>query len=133
MQDAGGGMDSSAPDASADAGGSSDVLEGGDMMCRAPGQPILRRCAADNDCNACEPGVSGFTWCCGITGYCENRRACSADAGTFVPDAQVECSGVIQCREHVDCQRVCRPRSAGMWCCTQGGECTTRNLPTCDG
>lgn len=111
----------------------SDVLMGGDAMCRSPGVPIIRRCSSDSDCAACAPGVSGLTWCCRGTGYCENTRACESDAGRYVPDAQVECTGLIRCREHSDCQRLCLPRSTGMWCCTQGGECTSRELPTCEG
>ena len=128
--DAGAGLDV------VDAGGASDVLTGGDVVCREPGVPIIRRCTTDNDCNACAPGVSGFSWCCGITGYCENRRACGGDAGTYVPDARVECGNpdiLFRCRVHDDCQRLCLPRAERVWCCSPGGECGTRMSSSCSG
>lgn len=108
----------------------SDVLTGGDAACRRPGEPIIRRCTSDGDCNACAPGVSGFTWCCGVTGYCENWRACDPDAGfrPYQAGVQNACenlgTSVVRCRVDGDCQRACLPRSSRVWCCG-GFECGT--------
>ena len=115
----------------------SDVLSGGDAECRRPGEPIIRRCTSDNDCNACAPGVSGFTWCCGVTGYCENWRACDPDAGfrPYQSGVQSTCENlgqsVVRCREDSDCARACAPRTSRVWCCSAGFECGTREAVSC--
>jgi hypothetical protein len=123
-----GGMDASVTPTDVPTTGS-DVLLGGDVVCRTADQPILRRCSSDNDCASCAPFVSGLTWCCRGTGYCENTRACESDAGRYVPDVRVECGNpdiVFRCRAHEDCQRACLPRAERTWCCSPGGECGPR-------
>lgn len=112
--------------------GAPDVVVGGDAACREPGVAILRRCANDNDCNACSPGVSGLTWCCRGTGYCENTFACARDGGRYVPDVQIECTGLELCRTHDDCERLCRPRANGAALCCIAGECGSRSSGRCD-
>ena len=124
VQDAGG-MDAVVTPADVPATGT-DALLGGDVVCRTPEQPILRRCNSDNDCESCAPFTSGLPWCCRGTGYCENTSACRWDAGRFVPDVQSACENLPRCREHADCRRLCLPRPNEIWCCGAGGECGTR-------
>ena len=130
--DAGAALDVAGPDV-IDAG----AADGGLVTCRTADQPVLRRCAADSDCNACAPFTAGFAWCCGITGYCENRRSCSPDAGfrPYRPGVLDACEGLgtnpIRCRQHDDCSRACAPRADRVWCCGAGGECGTREGTSC--
>lgn len=134
VQDAGG-MDAAVNPVDVPAAGS-DVLLGGEVVCRTAEQPILRRCNSDNDCEACAPFTSGLPWCCRGTGYCENTSACRGDAGRFVPDARVECGNpdtVFRCRAHEDCQRACLLRPERVWCCSSGGECGPRAGTGCGG
>ena len=80
VQDAGG-MDAVVTPADVPATGT-DALLGGDVVCRTPEQPILRRCNSDNDCESCAPFTSGLPWCCRGTGYCENTSALWPSATT---------------------------------------------------
>lgn len=114
-------------------------IDAGAVACRSPQGFVQRRCASSADCNACGGGVAGWSWCCGITGYCENRITCSADAGfrPYQPDVLDSCEGTgtrtIVCRQHEDCARVCAPRPNQVWCCSSGGECGTREASSCGG
>lgn len=130
--DAGAGLDV------VDAGGASDVLTGGDVVCTTPQGFFDRRCSSNADCDVCAARVSGHTWCCGITGYCENRRSCDADAGfrPYQPDVQIDCAPntdapVLVCRTHEDCARTCMALPNRVWCCSSGGECGTRTASGC--
>lgn len=119
-----------------DAGGDVGVDAG--FVCRDPASlTFTRRCASNAECDPCAPTsplTATWDWCCGVTGFCQERVTCGDNDGGVRGDAQVSCgaAGLVPCERSADCN-ACAPTSSGaVWCCADGNCGTRSGRVTCD-
>lgn len=114
----------SCPAPATDAGARADTPDAR-MMCWTPTEQIIVRCQSQDDCAACGPRMSGWTWCCGATGYCENRPSCRSTDGLYQPGTRLTCYPssqlILSCRSASDCG-VCMAVPGRRWECV-GSTC----------